>query len=171
MINRIVLFVLSILGAGALPYVLTLTMDSYSEYNQANKSLVVVKEHQATIERYRSQAATYKSFMKEVDVFLAEAKSRDTSEGDWISFKIDNVSRVLDANDFRLVIANIMHGNDYYFSPERIEILTDISDEFDKLIKANKSLKVAGTDSKDTPQGAQVIMTIKGEYLVAKKRV
>ncbi|MEO5370235.1 MAG: hypothetical protein H7833_09225 [Magnetococcus sp. DMHC-1] len=118
------------------------------------------------METIQNQVKTFNAFSKEVGNFISEAKNRQTSENDWFSFKIENITKMLQANDFRLIIANIMHGGDYYFSPEHIEIITETSPEY--LAKAK--LESPTMSEKKDAFGSKVILNIKGEYLVAKKR-
>ncbi|MBF0152881.1 MAG: hypothetical protein HQL64_03970 [Magnetococcales bacterium] len=169
MVNRIVLLVLSILGAAALPYSFNLAFGSYNEYMQAQGNLKAAREHRAIVDARRNQVKAYKAYSQEIDGFVSEVKGRSALESDWIQFKIDNVTRALEANDFRLVIANVMHGGDYYFNPSRLEIVTSSSEEFSTLIK-DKKTGSAKADGKKPGAGSQVVMTIKGEYLVARKR-
>ncbi|MBF0424452.1 MAG: hypothetical protein HQL66_01335 [Magnetococcales bacterium] len=167
MINRIILLILSVLGGVALPYSVTLALGSYEEYLASQDNLRAAVERKVSLEGLRNQAKTYKAFAQEVDTFTGEVKSREITEGDWVLFKVDNVTRALEANDFRLVIANVMHGGGYYFSPSHIEMISGSSENFMTTLRAQK---IGGSGANKPGPGSHIIMTIKGEYLVAKRR-
>ncbi|MEG3639701.1 hypothetical protein [Magnetococcus sp. PR-3] len=159
LILRLVILTLAVVGAGLLPFVLSGTMDMYTQYTKAEKARDLVKRKREHYKQYLRNVKTYQAFQDRVSSFVQIAQDIGIDRGDWVRYEVDVQERMVDVSQMGFLLENARNGGHFYYDPSKFEILSSEHPVMKEKMESASS-EEAG------PAGSQVMVTLKGTYLV-----
>ncbi|MBF0283201.1 MAG: hypothetical protein HQL51_01950 [Magnetococcales bacterium] len=170
---RFVYLGLAVGAAVALPLVAIQLDKNYQELLGAQAKAELLTRSQVSRAEYLEQLRSYKVYAGKVNQFVTQAKQANLSQPSWITYGVDINKQAVGVAEMRVILSNARSGLNYYFNPEKFELLAMASPDFGTPPPGVQYLP--GFEGKvssgklDVEPGSVVALTLKGSYYVTQQ--
>ena len=162
-----------------------LALESWHEIQNLSaieEELETARKIRAHKQAYVAKVNAYQAFSNEMKQFLKNAGEARILEDDWVIYEVDIKDRMVNLNTMRTFLDNAQSSERYYFRPKMLQITSlyaeqllpvEILKRIDEARKQAESPRLSiladsAPEKPDTMVGQQVLLTLKGTYMVKK---
>lgn len=182
--SKSIFLAIGLLSAMALPVLAYMAWDGMKSLDTLKEKVALAHKIRANKQAYKAKVEAYQTFSKEVNQFLDGAKKARVLETDWVIYEVDIKDRMVSLGEIRTFLDNAQSSERYYFRPKLIQITSLFAEQLlpeavlqqiDDASQAEEPspslnlLEEAPKEEEDTsPVGKQVLLTLKGTYMVKR---
>lgn len=183
--NKRIFLLLGVLLALLLPVLIYESWHGMEDLATVEEELASALRLRTHKQAYMAKVRNYQAFSSEIKQFLKNAREARILENDWVIYEVDIRDRLVSLGTMRTFLDNAQSSERYYFRPKMLQITSlfaeqllssDILKKLDETKKTSKApfidpqgeSVVQKAQRKKSPVGRQVLMTLKGTYMVKK---
>ena len=162
-----------------------LALESWHEIQNLSvieEELEMARKIRVHKQAYIAKVNAYQAFSNEIKQFLKSAGEARILEEDWVIYEVDIKDRMVNLSTMRTFLDNAQSSERYYFRPKMLQITSlyaeqllpiEILKRIDEARKQAEAPRInllgdSVQDKPDTIVGQQVLLTLKGTYMVKR---